>query len=125
MSASDVPQQVASAVLIGVDLGPNLSVNRIACNDPLAVRAAARKSGSECLKFSETLFSGDASCSAARDCGSARHRLSTLLFLAPLVLDANDEIIEVATGELLIQKTDRRVTRFFRHQARQDVSKWV
>ena len=38
VSASHVPQQVASAVLIGVDLGPNLSVTGSLRNHPLAVR---------------------------------------------------------------------------------------
>jgi arsenical pump membrane protein len=41
VSASHVPQQVASAVLIGVDLGAESVRYGIARNHPLAIRAAA------------------------------------------------------------------------------------
>jgi hypothetical protein len=78
VSASHVPRQVASAVLIGVDLGPNLSVTGSLATILWLSALRREKSAGERLDLSETRYIGDAAGFAARDCGPAGHRLRSL-----------------------------------------------
>ena len=80
IQAAHVKGLIANAVLIGVDLGPNFYCNRLACDDPLATRAAQgffpRRSRGEARCQLLEISKGGCSCHAGgAACGAGRGRL--------------------------------------------------